>query len=739
MKYVRFVALLALLLAVAISAQAVDREHLIKQSLCDVRVVYLFDKPETIDWPTLFYLNDRFGCQVDLLTLQSRPVARSRGVELPESGFGLTERWGPRFGLQEIDSIASELYGERRPDVVIAGELGSNQACRDMLLQLENWEPDGGSLFNVAKVYHYSGMSGDTTIPMDAVLLNSFELANRYRSRMLIEIPQLYSWYDFEASLERQTARYRLARSSLRSTSPDTDFLEGLPQLRMLSAIDSLFTPGPRKTTHQEQAERFVSQFRESMREHGQKQVDLVVGGYRELTYLSDPGLVDRVAVAAGFTRYMQEMLEKAERAAMASAGIQYAGRVILRDSPHGPKAKFRLSLSVDGPREVAINKVRFVPYWDTATVILEDQPRTVGAHQSLVREYLVDIPRERLETSLPESLLFVADVVYGEIPIELTRVMYTREKPDMTVKFDPPFFFVPPVAQLDVDRVVSSMAWNLVIEKPRDFAGTVKLNLGTPRGVFAGAYRTEVRLDKGGTLETMRIPFTVSNLFETGIQKSSISLTVEGQEVASDTGIIRIARCPVNDRRSIGFMPDTTGLLEDALRLTDSRFRPLTDRTLEVADLSSYDVIIIGSGAVANYPSFTKIKDRLEEYLRYGGSLVMFGQTDDWPQGALPFSVAPYGPLDGAYETRLSGARLLSQPFDINLNGLEQTLDYGFPIAPAVISPAEDVFTAAGGSVLSVSRLGEGQMIYCGLPLLEGISVLNLQAIHLFSNILNY
>ena len=58
----------------------------------------------------------------------------------------------------------------------------------------------------------------------------------------------------------------------------------------------------------------------------------------------------------------------------------------------------------------------------------------------------------------------------------------------------------------------------------------------------------------------------------------------------------------------------------------------------------------------------------------------------------------------------------------------------------PAVVSPAETVFeTKSGSALLSVSRIGQGQVIYCGLPVLQLVAELNLDAIHLFANILNY
>jgi hypothetical protein len=57
-----------------------------------------------------------------------------------------------------------------------------------------------------------------------------------------------------------------------------------------------------------------------------------------------------------------------------------------------------------------------------------------------------------------------------------------------------------------------------------------------------------------------------------------------------------------------------------------------------------------------------------------------------------------------------------------------------------AVMSPAENIYvTPSGAALLSVSRLGDGQVIYCGLPLLEMVAELNIEAIHLLANVLNY
>jgi hypothetical protein len=419
-----------------------------------------------------------------------------------------------------------------------------------------------------------------------------------------------------------------------------------------------------------------------------------------------------------------------------------WEGRVILRDSPRGPRLKFRADLAVNGSEEVELSYIKYQPYWDTAAVVLDSVSRKVEPHQSFIREYLVDIDRSYLEAPQPESLSFTAEIVYSKIMLPITTSIPIHEAPDLKIMFEPGFRFVQPTARLDVDRVVSSLNWNALITKPLSYKGKVKVHLETPRGVFAGAYKTEWDLDKGYVTQTIEIPFSVSNLFELGIHNQLISLLVDNRIVSADTGIIRIAACHIDDTVKVGFMPDTTGHLEDILRMTDAAFQPLTDRSLQTGNLEAYNVILVGSGSFREYPSLTLITERLIDYLRNGGSLVIFGQPYDWPEGALPVSFVPGEEAVRADEIdlRIPDARILSSPHKISQEELMAFFDQKRRVASAVITPSEKVYvTPSGGTLLSVSRLGEGQIIYCGLPLLEMIGELNIDAIHLLANILNY
>ncbi|MFQ6009130.1 MAG: hypothetical protein ACE5K8_09300 [Candidatus Zixiibacteriota bacterium] len=527
------------------------------------------------------------------------------------------------------------------------------------------------------------------------------------------------------------------------SEEPDVDFITGINHIRLEEILEKYLPDGPKKQTLLKQSKAFLANLTTSQQADGKTRADLVIDGYRELLDLTSHKVFDEALDSlTDFRPYLSDLLAKTEKVALDAVGLLWEGKVIVRDSPHGPKVKFRLSLSSNGPKEIEFSTVCFSPYWNTSAVTLDSAPVTIQPHQSIVREYVVDIDASRLETNKPESLLFTTEISYGTVPLVLSRFLPLREAHDLRLEFAPDFYFVKPPPDLEVDRVVSSMDLKVVITKPRNYVNTVHLTLEPPRGLFAGTYRQEIELTSGYAVETVRIPFSISNLFELGIHPVKATISVDNQVVAAGTARVRIASCEISEDVTIGFLPDSTGLLEDILHMTDAAIQPLTDRNLMTADLNAYDAIIIGSGSFRHYPSLTRIKRRFEDYVRFGGSIVVMDQTDDWPQGVLPISLTPMA--ESVDKSQISSTttedRLLAHPYVISKSNLLASFDRKRKVNSAVVSPAERVYqTVSGAALLSVSHLGEGQIIYCGFPLLEMISRLEIDAIHLFANMLNY
>jgi len=737
------ICLLSVLLALILMAAPVQASDVAQYALCDVRVLYVFDEKERVDWPVLYYLNDQFGCRIDLLTFGPGRDFRHTTKEVPDREIYLHTCYVDTDDSTALDSLAAVMFAVRRPDIVIVGDAGHSKQYQGLIDYLVELPPDSRSIFNILKIYRLSDGTAHKYNTTSSVTLNHHELFARYRERIELEVPILIRASRAGEDRGVQLIRYDLIRKDLAGNAPEADFLSGIRTTRLVPVIDSVLTDGALRQAFARRAENFLSLFGSAPNSVGQERVKRLMNGYKELVTLKLQVISESNLAGIGdFLPYLERLMYRAQRAVLQGIGMNWTGRIVLRDSPHGPKLKFRASLSVNGPQAVGLSHIRFQPYWDTVDVVLDAVPRMIQPHQTFVQEYLVDIEQSRLEARMPESLVFTAEIVYGHFPLPVTSTLPIWEIPDLDITIHPGFCFIQPFARLNVDRVVSSMNWKVVITKPRYFYGTVKLNLETPRGVFAGVYRKELALEKGRTRETVRIPFSVSNLFEMGIQRQTVSLSVDNRVVAADTGLIRIASCHIADTIKVGFLPDTTGLLEDILRMTDAAFQPLTDRALLTGDLDAYNVILIGSGALREYPSFRDVRGRIEDFIRWGGSLVVFGQPSNWPEGVLPVALVPAQEMVNRTEllNRIPKARILSTPHVISEDKLLSAFDMRRQVSAAVVSPAEQVYvTPTGAALLSVSRLGDGQVIYCGLPLTEMISRLNLEAIHLFANILNY
>ncbi len=729
-----------MLMLTVIIANPAAANKLAKYALCDVRVLYLYDDPGSIEWPTLYYLNDMFGCRVDLATTKERSTHRldSRAIdsrEIYQHTLYMTEHDTAAAAL-----LAGELFAERLPDLVIMADGGYDSRLQLIKSKIFDAAVPEENLFNVLKVYRRFDPEADRDDPRGKAVLNGRELLNRYHDRMALEIPQLFPDWEIKNYRPERMIQYQLVRSNLAVRGNEDNFVTGIKPFRLTQMIDSLFVDGPMKSTFLKQAKKYISYFNASQISVGQKQVSFIVDGYRELTHLIQHE--SAVQEIPGYQAYLERLLSRAERCALDAVGISWEGRIILRDSPHGPRLKFLASVSADGPKELEVNSFKFHPYWDTTVVVLDTESKMIAPHQSYVKEFFVDIDRSYLDGEVPDSLEFTVEIAYGQIPLMFTSKLAVWQAPDLDIRFEPDFNFVKPFPGLEIDRIVSSLNLKAVITKPYDYSGSVQLRLQTPRGLFAGAYRKDLQLERGMLTETVRIPFTISNLFELGIQDQTIELMVDEKLVAADTGRIRIAACDVPDTVKVAFMPDSLGMLEDILRMTEAAYRPLTDRSLITADLDAYNVIIIGSGCHKAYPSLKLMKNRFEEFLRQGGSLVLLGQPENWPGDVLPVSFVPTAEVvkQSDITNRISEARILSRPYSISEKNLLSSFFRKREVAPAVISPAERVYvTPRGAALLSVSRLGDGQIIFCGFPLLEMIAKLDIDAIHLFANILNY
>ncbi|MEW6050337.1 MAG: hypothetical protein AB1644_04650 [Candidatus Zixiibacteriota bacterium] len=715
----------------------------VRFALTDLRVMYLFEQPEDIDWGTIYYLNDQHGCEVDLVSLRPSATFMHQTTELAGSKLALRQCVVGDTTAVGYDSLLLKLYGDRPPNIVVFGDVGAGPLYRGLRIAVLGRALDTTALFGISKVYQLGPADQDTIDSRSSVLLNPREKYELYRQRIQDEVPRLLprlapQWYSPPSLI-----RYSLVYRSPLLVGADADFVSGLPTWQLPTVLEACLPDGAVKEAYLRRSRTVISYLVSARNGVEQLRMSALVGAYEEAAALSHQVHANRALMERpGLGSYINDLMSGVTNALLRELGIRWNGKIIVRDSPDGPKLKFVASLSAEGGASVQLASVRFLPYWDSADVILDSVQHAVSAHQTFVQEYLVDVAKARLEAEQPESLLFIADVTTGNLTFPFQTAMPIWEAPDVSVRFQPSFYFIPPVAQLNIDKVVASMHWQAVISKPTYYRGSIGVNLETPKGMFAGAYQSRLSLEKGRTRHSFSIPFSVSNLFELGVQEATVSLSLNGRMVTADTGRIRIAACQIDDTIKIAFLPDSTGLLEDVLRMTGAGFQPLTDRSLTTSDLSAYNVIVIGSGSFREFPSLRAARGGFEDFVRAGGSLIILGQPPDWPQGILPLELTP-----GTEELSSTDifnqqptSELLRAPYQISDQGLLEPLSQKAIVASAVVSPGDKLYVSpSGAAILSVTRLGNGSIVYCGYPLLDMIAELNIDAIHLFANLLNY
>ncbi len=750
-------------LSVALYAQPAQSQSpgaaYLERTLNDLQVVYFFESPRDIDWGAVMLLSQRYGCQVILATVK-------------ESGQGIQVRtkYDRRSGLRvsQIGISPETLTGLSTaltqtsfpPDIVIFGA-GLNedvwQSVKDFYLSGKA-APDTllhDGLVGVRKVYQRQQGTGGGTVIQGAIV-NQRELYRNY-AEMISQTEKLFFPDNFgiesHAPEDGLYTRYELIRYDINASFRESDFLSGLAKLRLRPLVKSSGSPkqahsATTLTNQMQLAEQFERDFNDArVSDSPGKRVDRLVSGYRALSRLSDLIRANQeLAADSVYNSYVRDLVASAQRATLMTMGLEWSGEIVIRETPEGPKVKFRPTVTVAGPLGVTLAKILFFPLADDndSAVVIDATPHPVRPHQQFIREYLVDVGRDALQSGALDSLRFAVEIQYGGISMTARSVAGVRGSHDLRVRFLPSFRFIPKVANVLVDKTVRPFYWKAVVDKPKYYSGKVAIALKTPPGVSAGAVQRTLSLPSGEETQTIQFPLVAGNDMADGIGRLTLRLKDNGQVVAADTAVIRVASCEINPDRALAFLPDTSGLLEDILRMTDANITPLTDRALETGDLSAYQVMIVGSGSFRAYGSLARISERVERFVRQGGLLVILGQPDDWPTDAAPLSIRPT-------PTALEGVdigvgernqRLFSKPYTILTRRLTETVGARALSAPAEIPTGKKLIFDKRNpklSLLTVANMGEGHIIYCGFPLLQRISDLEINAIHLFANILDY
>jgi LmbE family N-acetylglucosaminyl deacetylase len=394
--------------------------------------------------------------------------------------------------------------------------------------------------------------------------------------------------------------------------------------------------------------------------------------------------------------------------------------------------------------------------------------------------------PRERgepFESAVPEAL-FAAP----ESGARLTREITFRANDQALGEIRRPVSVVP---RVDVKLDPSSDLWSTLAPSTHRFAVTLTHGASD---TTAGTVRLDLPT---GWPEAPPQPFRLTRederqrfVFDVRVPGGMASGTAEARAVARDAGgaeydvgvytvdyshirprsytmparsVVRTAALALPQLSRVGYVRGAADRVPEALRRAGVPIELLDGRALERGSLRGYDAIIVGPRAYETDSALVEYNDRLLEYLREGGLLIVqYQQHRFFSGGFAPLPLTVGGPVPGSSDTSATVSHdrvtdetapivpldaespLLHRPNELGASDWEdwvqerglyfaRSWDPGYHPVLETHDPGETPL--AGG--LLVAGVGKGTYVYTGLSFFRQLPAGVPGAFRLFANLL--
>ena len=724
----------------ASAAMGASLEDKIRAAESDIKVLCLASSPDQIQWSALLYLNQKFGAEVYIGMILPSPEFGCKIYTSDDKQFHYSPIGRPGGMSDSVfaDSIVHCLFGRSYPDIAIIDPASKTDSTRLTAIlgamQLAA-KTDPGALTTLGRIF-IRGKSGTAA----AVILDDEEIFRQYAEKakdvaasipLLSEVtyqPTRFRWY------------YLLNPSAKGAIS---DFLTGIDGFRLPEIIAERVFDGPERKNLLDRLSRFRSYLRASYipRQSQADRLKLLLSSYAEITRLVQMLESGTGNLAATRVPYRAKMIRYRTSLAVSEAvGIDWSGRLIMRETPFGKSGKLQLDLKVSGPLPIELSYFKYHP--DPYSEIVIDSISTiVQPHQKLYREYQIDLNNLVPKGAPEDSMSFTVEIVIGGLSMDLAVAYSDYGDEGISITWLPGYAILFPFIEGDITSLAQTFDWQLKITKPyhSEFRGRVVID--NPEDIVVGSYNKDIEIPAGVTTKYIDIHLAAGRSIGYNKETVTARLLVGGKEAATTSADVRIVRAKVPETRDIAFVPEPTGQLEDFLRMAKVSFKPLTENGLARASLDAYDLIIIGQDAAESYGVLRSANSRLRQFVKNGGDILIFGQTFGWPYDIFEFPIYT-SEIEGAAKMAVTNANhsILKNPFDINTKELLARVKNGYTTWPAIVEDGAEIVSAGEqGSYLKVSKIGDGYVIYCGLPLFDLAGKLDIEAIHLLANLLNF
>ncbi|MEE9443891.1 MAG: hypothetical protein V3V99_14600 [candidate division Zixibacteria bacterium] len=735
---------ISLVIFVMGNAGADDLTGKIRAAESDLTVFCPVIDADYIQWSALLYLNQQYGAEIYIGILHPSAYFGCKEITSSDGQFHLAYIGYPPADSDSmlVDSVCDALFADGYPNMAIfeAAQAADSAFITYFLRDMRQKTLDDSlALSHLERIYIRGTKSGS-----GGVIFNDSEIYDKLKDRAIL----LNQSFSLDGPLEYKPDRFRwyypLEVDEENPVQTKGDFLSGMDVFRLPDIIAQKVIAGPEQKNLLNRLSRFMSFIRTTYNQR-MSQTDrlrLLLNAYGEISRLVqmlDAGSGNlrrtRVPDRAKRVRY------KTSLAVAQAVGINWSGNLQSRNTPFGKTGKLLFDLELTGSLPIELSHLKFLPAGQ-APVEIESISSIVTPHQKLHREYAVDLSEINLEGQPDKEHLFAIEIVIEGMPMELFVPYNEYVDEELSLTWLPGYAILSPFREGDITSLAQPFDWQLLITKPYQSELKARLLIDNPDAIVVGSYKKDIVIPEGVTSQMVDIHLAAGRSIGYGEREIVARLVSNGNTISSTSADARIVRFEVPPVRDIAFVPDKTGQLEDILRMVNVSGHVFTPHSISRATLEAYDLLIIGTDAGEQYAkALRKSGRRLRRFVREGGEILILGQSFGWPHDIFDFSIFTsenVGPVP--LDIKNNSHRLINEPYAIEGNRLAEAALEMSRSWSAIFSAGDEIISAGElGSYLRVTKIGEGHVIYCGLPLLDMASKLDVDAIHLLANILNF
>lgn len=732
--------LLCLALCPAVMGAPADA---IKAAQTDLRVFCPATGERDIQWSALLYLNQTAGAEVFVALFHPSPVFTLDLTSSADSQFHLARIGWPQTLAPSalVDSLTARLFFDRTYDLVVCGADNPADSARLISLVMPRGvaeTADTSVSFRVRRVF----FCGRATAGKADIILDDRELFEKFDERTK-ELDRAFGAEGPRSYRAGQLRRY----SRIPLTAADTIGVEGFTSGLDLFRLPDLVTRMPVDSSDRRDILAGLDRSRSYLRasagqiDFSSRQIQLLAAAARESGRIGR--LVDSLSTAEKeplVARMTRQYAAKVNRAFLAAVGLDWNSRLETVKTPTGHIVKLVLDLRVTGESPIDLSSLLLhLPGRPAAAI--DTLSVTILPHQRFRREFPIQWDRIDSLNAPTDSLRFTAQVSVEGVPLDLDVPLHQYADMDLGMAFLPGYTFLSPFTESDVTALAQPFEWQLQITKPYRSEVDGRLTIEAPDGIVVGSFDSKIVMPEGMTTKYINLFLGAGRSMRTDLKTVRAALEVGGQLVAETFAPVRVVRCAIPASINIAFIPDPEGRLEDFLRMAKAPATPMTPHSLMLANLEKFDLIIVGPEPTSYRDRLQDVRPRLREFVKNGGEILILGQSFGLSDDIYDFSIhAAYTEIPPAPRTVTPGHPLLKTPYAVDPARLDSLLGaVGFAWPAQVSGGSELVAAGELGSYLTVVTAGDGHVVYCGLPLLEMAARLDLEAIHLLANLIDF